>query len=104
VPKRLSENMRGLKPSHLEGEFQGAKIKVEKLERSQLGGQDARSFRLTASSPLMGDFGLVGSVTQRNYGAIFLVCRAPMHTFDDPGLQASFAMALQSFRFHGRQR
>lgn len=102
VPKRLRENMSRLAPTHLQGEIQGAKITVENFGRSQLGGQDAREFVLKASSPILGEIALRGHVTQRNYGAIFVVCRAPMHIFPDAGLQSEFEAVLRSFRFDGR--
>lgn len=101
-PKDLRRLMNGLTTKHLE-KLPAAfgTVKVESLEKTTLGRQDARAFVIDVKSR-GGELKMQGYATMRNYGAVFLMCVSPTDRFAEPDVQAAFRLAHKTFTFEQR--
>jgi hypothetical protein len=104
-PNDLRRHLAEIKPVHFERLMLGATLKVEKLERSTLGGQEARSFTIDVKAgpgASMRQGKLIGFLTLRHYGGVFFACVAPEGLHADASVQANFQTAFTTFKFTGR--
>ncbi|MBL8663654.1 MAG: hypothetical protein JNM29_12540 [Candidatus Odyssella sp.] len=105
-PQDLRRHMAGLRSEHFERVFvPGAKTKVESLEKTTLGGQEARRFVIdvkAGAGAALRRGKLIGYATLRHFGAVFLVCVAPEGLHEDAGVRKDFATAFATFAFTGR--
>jgi hypothetical protein len=101
-PNDLRRHLAEIKPEHFERMMAGATLKVEKLERANLSGQEARSFTIDVKAgpgASMRAGKIIGYVTLRHYGGLFFACVAPDGLHADAGVQTDFQTAFTTFKF-----
>jgi len=98
-PETLSRMLAGITPSHLTQAIPAADAKVSSLQKSALGGQEARSFVVEATVPPLGALKINAHATLRSFGAIVLMCMAPERIVGDSDVKSAFALVETSFRF-----
>jgi hypothetical protein len=99
-PQQLGRMLGEVKESHLTMAIPSAVgAKVSSLEKSTLGGQEARSFTLDATVPPLGVLKVMGHATLRNFGAVVLMCMAPERVSRASDVKKAFKLAHASFRF-----
>jgi hypothetical protein len=106
TPKDLRRLMNGLTAAQFEKmAVPGAATKVDSFGKATLGGQDARSFVIDAKGAegaAMRHGKLQGYATLRHFGAVFLICVAPIERHSDADVQAAFRTAHATFKFIAR--